>query len=192
MGAPVRIFLMFLMFFPCELRFLDWSGRIINKLNNHELLATQCSVLLCFLVTIWRLEVWWLYCIAGLDTQCVTIKCNNCISKTNTDSNIKNHMLQDKIPLVLPSRYLCVTFECNKCGLKTKTVNNIRNHMLPDRPLWVLPSIKVSMRDIEMSQLWLRDPDGHQSEESHASRCSWCSMIGIIYHKHNINRELVL
>ena len=31
----------------------------------------------------------------GLDTHCVTIKCNNCSSKTNTANNIKNHMVQD-------------------------------------------------------------------------------------------------
>ena len=44
--------------------------------------------------------------------------------------------------------------------------------MLLVRPLQVLPSIKVSMCDIEMSQLQLPDQDGHQSKESHACRCS--------------------
>ena len=51
-GAPVRIVLPGVMFFPCELRFSDWSWRIINKPNNHRLLATWCSVLLFVLVTL--------------------------------------------------------------------------------------------------------------------------------------------
>ena len=85
----------------------------------------------------------------------MTIKCNYCSSKTKTDSNIKNHMIQDQTPLVLPSSYQCVTFEYNNCGLKTKKVNNIRTTMLPALPLQVLPSIKVSMYDIEMSKLLL-------------------------------------
>ena len=167
MGAPVRIFLMFLMFFPCELRFLDWSGRIINKLNNHELLATQCSVLLCFLVTIWRLEVWWLYCIAGVKLN-VTIVSPRPIRTAIlgiTYFKIRFHwcchlgiyaLHLNATSVVLRQRQLTIlgitcfqiglfecchllryqrmTLKCHNCGSETNMDTNLKNHMLPDVP----------------------------------------------------------
>ena len=35
-GAPVKIVFPEVMFFPCELRYSDWSWRIINKHNSHR------------------------------------------------------------------------------------------------------------------------------------------------------------